>query len=356
MPKVRQLHDLQELSLSEFCERVGWRTTATRSGGRRRDIVDVLATVAWFRFLQSKWPDSSPYALGQRVEPEGYTTNESGERSHRNKWAKFARGLHVPNKTLVNKAERLVPGSRRILNNALWEVLRRLPCSAHAVTLPEAMLGHEAQRVVARWKAHSNVTLGCASGGFGRNLEDLASLDALAVMVVWCQAAQLLGESEPASDWVYRIYRMLMLMGGDLYMLGIARPLFELLQARVLCEVSHAGWRYHFPAERYTQALERFESVACWLQDFPCPLLFEKRQIRRVKEILDGRYGHDLRCALKPLRQPVGSTEALTESDLRCCQLDRRTFDWAWTLLDAFQRHLAHPPDHVLLGRDPPAG
>lgn len=354
MRKVWQPSEFQEISLAEFCERVGWRTTAPTPDRARRDIIDALATVAWFRFLQSKWPDSTPYAVGQRVEPEGYSVNEFGEHSHSNKWAKYARGLHVPNKVLVNKAEHLVPGSSRVLNSALWQVLRRSPSSAQAVTLPEAMLGHEAQRVVARWRAPSNTTIGCAPGGFGRNLESLASLDALAVMVLWCQAAQLLGDSDSASDWVYRIYKMLLLLGGDLYTLGIARPLFELLQARVLRDVARAGWRYHFPAELYTSAIEYMFDAAQQAKGTPFPLLTSKQRTRRLQQVIEGRFGKDCMFALNPVRQPVGSADVITELDLRNCEIERRGFEWAWSLRREGIVHTGYPPMHVLLGTEAP--
>lgn len=330
MSKVGQHIDTARLSLSEFCGIARWRTPAPSSGRARRDIADALATVYWYQWIRWASPARTPYAVGRTVEPDAYWSSDDGERFHRNKWPKYARGWHRPHATLVERAERVFPGSARQIRHVLWEILKQPPSAAASVSRLERMLRPEVQSLIQGWRPKILSRKNGSVKQLAIRLERLSDLDGLAGMLLQLQAARIEGRSEMACQWASHAYRCLVLLGPQLAQYGIARPLFDLIELRFLHDVSHEGWRYRFPASRYLAAIEFAFDVTWHIKGVNGYALTRAQQIVHMQKVLNGRYGFECQMALNPFRHAVPGRAPLS-ADLWGAILRRiRLFIWAW--------------------------
>lgn len=90
-------------------------------------------------------------------------------------------------------------------------------------------------------------------------LERMESLDGLAAVALQCHAARIAGSAETACRWAWHVYRSLVILGVFLLIRGIAQPMFELIEERLLKDIAQRGWRYHFPVGCY------LETLATWM-------------------------------------------------------------------------------------------
>ena len=268
----------------------------------RRDITDVLATLRWWRWLHLKSGGASPYAVGRSVEPEAYWGENSGERFHRNKWAKYARGRHKPSERTLLNADRVFPGSAKEYRLAIWEILKRPPQSATSVAAMASKLEAAVARQVVLWLSDEERFSGESTDHLVGALECVASMDSLGGLMLVCYSALNAGQVKVARDLVRGIYRIAQLLGPELLMLGVARPFMDLLEQRFLCHAVYDGRRWFMSANAYmtTVAFLSFHSQG--------PSCAEPKAAMRA--ILDaGDPDLDCRAPLAPALVPANSVE-----------------------------------------------
>ena len=342
----------EQFSLAEFCIYAGFSGPAETTGSNRRDVTDALATVSWYRRLNqlSEW--ARPYAIGLKIEPEAYWNTAEHERFHRNKWPKYARGLHRPQEPLVCAAEHAFPGSAVELSKPIWLILKHPPASLHQITKFEEMLDLSVRLEISRWCPRVQASKNGSIKRFAGALERVASLDALTAMILQCHKALLLGESEAACKWVAQIYRGLLILGVQLCSRGIALPLFELLELRLLKDVSHGGWRYYFPATRYLDALGVMSEALWHIEGRPYSSMSDAQKTIYTRKTMDGDLGWDLKFALNPVCLPCSEGALMWDSDLRPFQEGINLFVWAWNMHRSGRAHPQIPPPEVFSGTD----
>lgn len=342
----------EQFSLQEFCIYAGFSEPVATAGSHRRDVTDALATVSWYRRLHqlSEW--ARPYAIGLKVEPKAYWNTAEHERFHRNKWPKYARGLHRPQAPLVCAAEHAFPGSSEELSNPIWIILKHPPGSLHQITKFEEMLDLSVRLEISRWSPRVQASKNGSIKRFAGALEQIASLDALTAMILQCHKALLSGKAETACKWVAQIYRGLLILGVQLYSRGIALPLFELLELRLLNDVSHDGWRYYFPATRYLEAIGVMSEALWHIEGRPYSSMSNAQKAVYMRKIMDGGLGWDLKFALSPIRLPCSEGALMWDSDLGQFQRGINLFLWAWNMHRSGRTHPQLPPPEVFNGTD----
>lgn len=352
MPKVGQNVDTARLSLDEFCVVTSCLAPDPTSGPLRRDITDALATVYWYRWVRRAAGHGTPYAISRLVEPNSHWSKGSGERFHRNKWPKYARGQHRPNDGLVNATERLFPGSARQIRHPLWEVLKRPPRSARSIEKFEAMLRPDVQALILRWRPRGRCSTAASVWPLAKRLERTQDLDALTALILQLHEARLAGQPGVEREWARHVYRCLLLISEELLLHGIAQPLFELIDRRVLQSASNEGWRYAFPASRYLAGGEFLEDVLWHIKGVECTALTNAQRVRHMQKVLDGDYGFDCLFALNPFRTVAAREVALPENLLRQILTDMHLFLWSWNMRHERQVHPWLPPKEVFDGAD----
>lgn len=342
----------ERFSLQEFCTFAGFSEPAETAGTKRRDLTDALATVGWYRRLHQKSGRARPYGIGLTVEPDAYWKKSESERFHRNKWPKYARGRHRPQSTLVDAAERAFPGSASELNHLVWAILKIPPTTLSQITELESKLGPDVRLAISRWHPRVRASKNGAITRFASALEQSASLDALAALLLQCRAAQLTGEHETALRWTPWIYRSLLMQGVNLLTLGVAQPLFELVELRLLSDVSHEGWRYWFPKGFYLEAVGALFDVLWHIEGAPYTSMNDGQRISYMRRVLDGDFGWDLKFAFRAVKRPCSDGTPMQEDALRDSQESINLFAWAWNMRRIFCKHPQLPPPEVFDGTD----
>lgn len=352
MPRNRQSIDTERLSLAEFRAVARIAPPAETAAQSRRDIADVFATVYWSRWVRRASGCPSPYAVGRAVEPDAYWSAGGGERLHRNKWSKYERGLHCPHDTLVDKAERIFPGSARRFRHVLWTILKQPPRSERLITEFEAKLGPDVHSLILKWPPRILRGASTSLGPLPKKLERVADLDALAAMILQIHAARLTGQTMAAHRWAYHLYRCLLLFSDDLRQCGIAQPLFELIQFHLLKNVSHRGCQYYFPAPLYIAASDYLSDILRQISGTAYPALDRTQRVRFMQLTLDIYHGLACRSALNPFLRVTSNEAPPSESCQRVASIGRQLFIWGWNMRREEQPRECLPTPSVFDGTD----
>lgn len=348
---MRQAVGTERFSLVEFLAHAGLDAGAEIDATVRRDVVDALATVAWFRCLRTRSEGASPYAVGQVIEPEGYWKTDERVRFHRNKWSKYERGKHRPSASLVDIADKAYPGSSRELNAVLWRFLRRVPSSAKVLVELEEQLDPEVRLLINRWRPAIQSSKSGSIKRLASALEQMGTADALAAMLLLCQFSNLQGRTSEALEWSFYIYRCMLMLGVFWTRRGVAKPLLELIEHRFLSHLSHLGVRYSFPSNLYSEAIGRLEEVLWHIEPGPERVTSEPCRSEYAQRILNGKYGWDLKFAFNPF-EIVASADEVSDAQTDACLRKLRLFTWAWHILYSERPHPGVPPKQVFDGTD----
>lgn len=340
------------LSLAELCGRKDFCKGHALNNALRRDPADVLATIYWCRKIQQQSGWKTPYAIGAVVTPNSYVkTDKPRVHRHPNQWSKYSKGKHRPSPAMLARTEAVYPGTSKEIEWTIWSVLKRMPETTAAIEIFKAKLPADVQSQMLRaQKASAAGYLGVLRT-VGRTLERVGNLDALAALVLLLKSAELEGRSEEANQWVWHIYRCLFILSEHLLMGGIACPLFDLLEVRVLKGVSHEGWRYSFPSDLFLHIADAFAHRRSRLKEAPLSSLMVKKDASRLQRILDGRAGWDSKFAFNPFKGPAARETVFTEATLRACLETMCLFSWGWNML-ASGGHPGMPPAKVWAGKD----
>ncbi len=95
------------------------------ASGKRKDAIDVLRAAFWYAEVKARLRAVTAYEIEKLLEGKAsFGKNADGDRFHRNKWPKYEVGQYVPSNSLATHTDKLIPGSKAILNHVLWKVLK----------------------------------------------------------------------------------------------------------------------------------------------------------------------------------------------------------------------------------------
>lgn len=189
----------------------------------RRSVVDVFATIAWFRVLAA---DADATSIGDMVGhygPQGTISSDKYKTLH-HQWTERSIGRRCPTRATILAAEGLCADSACIFELALWpalrtdwhfdhsrdEVRRRLPANL------SKRLDIQLQDNPNRWESS------CV-----RALSDRGTLDDLACLLVLLRRGNAAASSHAAYGLGRAVNRVLLIQAGWLLAHGLLRPLVE---------------------------------------------------------------------------------------------------------------------------------
>lgn len=264
-----------------------------------REPLDSLRTRCWYESQKQRYGLSGPAEMERRLEPDAVKYDADGRmRYSTNKWGRFRDGGPISQR-IVEKVEENAPGSMRIFQHPLWEVLdlqnvkimegdgllSRLSAELQVVLFKAEQIG------IFKYmeRAPVNRTL-------LKKLELIADLDALACLT-WllreaaenkCDSAQAIGVS---------LHKVLTMMALELHALKIGLPLLQHFIDRVL---PLALPRYHRMASTpldYICASGVLNELAFNIKGSPKALDWESR-VRNMRGLLHGKSGFDVLLAM----------------------------------------------------------
>lgn len=249
--------------------------------------------------------EESHRKIQRMVNPASLSISVYGLKIPNSKFKTYADGTAVPSAKLVAEVELHVKGSADILNLVLWRVLRShgsIENNAKAwmyelVALTSLGLVFTPDHKIALKGDHH----------FLPALERRAGFEALTALTIIFKLNLEAGDTEQAWNVAHSIFRVLLLMGGELLDLDIAQPLFELYVDRIFSQVTFDGKVFDFAGYKFEVIAAVFESIA---QDLQVKLANARdRRMRSYYglQILDGRHYIDFRESFRPKIKEIES-------------------------------------------------
>ncbi|MCU7931134.1 MAG: hypothetical protein KZQ90_10060 [Candidatus Thiodiazotropha sp. (ex Codakia rugifera)] len=96
-----------------------------KTAGRppNKSPIKPLRVKSWFYYVAARLDlKRTGYALESYLEQEKVKRNHEGTVNRPCKYDRYKKGLHIPELTLVDRVEDIVPGSKSLLNHPFWEV------------------------------------------------------------------------------------------------------------------------------------------------------------------------------------------------------------------------------------------
>jgi hypothetical protein len=337
------------LSLAEFRQRSHFpRARETLKQGKN-DITDALKAVFWAYSLQELTGSASPRALERLFEPETFRKNAAGQPFNHNKWRHYFAGRHEPIAALDKVAAKF-PGANACLESPLWAALTPRPLTRRQLDNLILPLAPDIQAIVRRrgTEPRSPRFPGMSMDrGLAEALERRASFDALAAAIIMVRISHVEGESSAAFDWGRHVLRILLMLSEMLHNGGIARPLLELVEERVLALAWHDGARPGYPAGSFFRLAQHYVQG---LGQMHRSWMTRKQRQAPGQCLLSIEYGWDCFYAFGPLRITVEGAPDRPE-DRQFATPDIWLHTWALNMLE-IGRHRDAPPDAVVAGLD----
>jgi hypothetical protein len=161
-----------------------------------------------------------------------------GDQNRNSKFLNYFRGQQVPWRSLVDLADKVVPGSSWELRQVIWSALRMdISAREHAHAWMQQLVA-PIQVVV---MTHNNEIRLDSGRHLLPSLERRASFDALAALTILIRLAHEQGNREFVWQCAHSIMRVLLMIGMELFEYKIATRLFNLYVERIFPLASKRG-------------------------------------------------------------------------------------------------------------------
>ncbi len=285
--------ETSEQSLDEF---VFASTTRKRAHTDQNGIVDRLRTVYWFHTIRRCLQSSSAYDVAKRIGiiPGSGMNAVSGNEK---KWHRYRRGIQVPRRSLVDRVGQAVAASRAAFDHVLWDVLR----------LDKIADNGQEEGLLRQLHPDVQRAVRCKGAPFDspfipvlewhdmrvKMLERRPSVDTIACLTIGMMSAARDGASLQAQRLSYSICRVLLLLGPVLYAHGVARPLADYFESRVLPMGTHEIHRYGFGGRGYLPSARLLSRAARAIDANDNHQSTPQELMELLLELLDGRHWDD---------------------------------------------------------------
>lgn len=303
--------------------------------GRRKDELSVIATALWFAKAKSQSKCETPYAMERFFEPKAFGKNREGDLYHRNKWAKYAVGLHQPSVALIEQVEEQAPGTANIIKHPLWEILRH----PHKVTAQRGeligRLSTQVQQVLRREERLHDATGLCReiTRRQLQMLEHRAGLDALAALALFTAEALMEGKHQAAFEMCNSLYRVLLILCTMTPFDKFSAELYEILHMRLLSRVEHDGLGFGSTPSEFAESAYLLLVQVLALEDANQIGWRHQETINACVDLLDGKYGFDVRFALAPLYVAVSHGNAPNQAAIDAAERSQKRQAWGRKVL-----------------------
>jgi hypothetical protein len=205
---------------------------------RRDEEVDRIRSIFWFHLIAESIGSAKATDVRKALEPHKSGVNKHGQSDKNEKFAHYRSGIRMPNSTLVNLANRKVPGSRAFIDHPVWKILRyRGSIQLHArfwtgmLSSRVQNLMFTNQRAVAVPPPQLQLDL----------LVKEKSLDSLAGLTIIYRLSQELHNAETMWACSTAIFQQLVMMNGMLSTLKVGQLLYDVYVHRLLRSASSDG-------------------------------------------------------------------------------------------------------------------
>lgn len=299
---------------------------------QKRHPVDIVRVRYWYQGLRRRTGCDTAYQLEQRYDPGSFTKTE--DRTHyRCKWNRYGVGKHTPQKRLAQQVEQDQLGSLRELNHPLWTVLRQGLSLEGSLDHWMAQLEPKVQTAMIPNQEGKGGQHEPFNSRLARRLVKIGSLDALtALLLYWCEAVRN-GQYDDARYIARLLYQLLLILGDEFSLRGIASEMCILFQTIVF---KPTDWGDHCLALHHSHYQHSIGVLHCQLYK-----INEWRGgVSKAKEawlkwkLLEGDYGLDVKFGLELPLRPSWEVGPPTAKQFHVALFEHRVRQWAWTHLN----------------------
>ena len=215
----------------------------------RKDIeVDRIRSISWFYLIADAVGSDKATEVRKALEPHKNTVNRLGQDDKNEKFAHYRSGKRMPNATLIEYANRRVPGTQAYVEHTVWRVLRyRGPIQSEAIVWIGS-LSSRAQNLMLSSKRE------VVASAPPLQLEALIkdrTLDGLAALTILLRLALDRDDGIVAWKCAIAIFQALVLMRNELVALNVGQLLYELYARRYLSSASKYSYVRAWDAFRF---------------------------------------------------------------------------------------------------------
>lgn len=307
-----------------------------RSAGAPSLTIKQLRIRYWYESLRLEAGLEKASELQAKFEPDAIYRDDRGViLATKNKWSAYRRGERRPRQTLLDKVERIAPGSTRAIDHPLWSALDMTDCK---VLLGDAFLRTlipEIQCLVLKPTDQIIASADRLPLTKRRVAQILRrpNLDTLACLIWLLRKAHASNASEV--ELIFDgLHKTLILLGMELHSLNIAIPLLQ----KIIDDILPLGVPSHLKQDMTPQDylassfvldvfahhnLKRLQQPSNW-----------KNHSNFMLELLNGKRGWDLKFAMTPklvLNSDLNSTPTELIDSFNSA-LALRTDAWSYLL------------------------
>ncbi|MDR9837808.1 hypothetical protein [Herbaspirillum huttiense] len=230
-----------------------WQKNASMPSKRRRrrdPQVDKIRSIFWYHAIAHALELTMATEVRKAIEPYRSVLNQHGQPDKNEKYAHFRSGKRMPNATLIDLANRVVPGSRGLIEHPLWLVLRHEGSIKKYAVAWTGLLNRQTQNAMftPRWtviESPSELQLDL--------LVKDKSLDSLAALTMLYRIAQENEDARAVKNCATAIYQLLILLGPVFETAQVGQLIYDVYVDRILDSATDGGYKRAWHLFNYDQ-------------------------------------------------------------------------------------------------------
>ncbi len=291
-----------------------------------------LRTIMWFERLVILSDKKTPYAVGKLIQPEAYGKTKDETVYHHNLWPKYARGKHVPNQTLVDRAERMFAGSSSISDHVIFDALDPSRPIRQNVSRLLQRLRFDVQAIIFD---EPSLKLGLfIRKEFSSLLFDeiamCAHLDAVAALVILYREACEADGGGPGPSLAEALYRSLLATATISICAPFGRELAATVGQYIFPLGAFGGCGIRFDLALFEKQRAALEIIIEYLHKHKRIEFTVEDHLKAGNDILSGLIGQSLAHLFLPPLVYVQPDEEVTNDARICVETMKLLREWAW--------------------------
>jgi hypothetical protein len=207
---------------------------------RRVQQVDKIRSIFWFHWIGEQIGTSQANEVRKVLEPNKTQLSASGEPDKNDKFSHYKLGIRMPNATLIEHANRLVPGSMGIINLTLWSVLRHQGPVADVAMQWIVRLSPKVQNLMIK---QDHRVRDQVSDIYLRELIKVGKWDSLAGLTILLMINLDTGDQDAVWRCAHAIFGLLILLSTELIAYGIAGDLYALYAEKFFKQAKNGAYQ-----------------------------------------------------------------------------------------------------------------
>ncbi|MBY4823313.1 MULTISPECIES: hypothetical protein [Burkholderiales] len=212
--------------------------------------MDKIRSIFWFNWIGMQIDSTQAHDVRKALELNRNFLGKDGQPDKNAKFSQYKRGERMPNATLIESADRLVPGSRSVIDLPLWRVLRHKGDIAGIVAQWVAMLHPKVRGLMIK---RDRSIRDQANDIYLRELGRLATWDCLAGLAIVLRLNIEAGNPEGAWKCAHAIFGLLVVLCPQLVAYGIADELYALFANRFFSLLKFGGYTRAWTDHSFTE-------------------------------------------------------------------------------------------------------